>query len=96
MSEKTTEQMELRQYQRTFSDLGEYQSPHSMVYRLYQQEQGCLFVIERQGESPKAVQLAATLAKETAMQLLTLLYENAVSIELCGDLLAEYNVTLVS
>lgn len=96
MSEKTTEQIELQFYQRTFSDLGEYQRPYRMVYHLYQQENACLFVIEKQSDTPQSVTLAAKLAKEQAMCLGTLLYENAVSIELCRDVLVECGVNFVS
>ncbi len=96
MCEKNQVQEELPCYLRVFSELGEFQKAHTITYQLKPHKNGYAFVVERQAETVYTEQITAKIAKAKAEQLLALLYENAVSIEIWRDVLAEYGVCAAS
>ncbi len=96
MCEKNQVQQGVRSYLRVFSELGEFQKAHTIAYHLQQHENGYVFVLEQQAETRCVEQITVNIAKAQAEQLLALLYENAVSIEIWRDVLAEYGEAVAS
>ncbi|MFI3169858.1 MAG: hypothetical protein R3Y06_07945 [Faecalibacterium sp.] len=76
-------------YVRMFSELGEYQQAHEVTYQLQKQAEGYLLEVQQLSAVLKMEKVILHLPKEQAEQVLTLLYENSVSVELCRDVLAE-------
>ncbi len=80
-------------YVRAFSDLGEFQQAYEISYQL--QKQGVDFMLEvrQKNASERAERVLLQLPEEKAMQVLTMLYENAVPLEIWKDVLQDLQVS---
>ncbi len=96
MCEKNQVQEDVQCYLRVFSELGDFQKAHTITYQLKSHKNGYAFVLKQQTETLHTDQITVKIAKAKAEQLLALLYENAVSIEIWRDVLAEYGVCAAS
>ncbi len=92
MDEQHTRQQTQLSYQRSFSALGEYQQAYDILYQLTMQGDAAILSIAQGG---KCDQVVLALPQEKAALVLTLLYEQAVSIELWRDVLMELSLPLV-
>ncbi len=95
MCEGKSEQKDALCYVRAFSDLGEYQQAYTVTYRLRRQAFFWEIEIVQSGQCVQTDRMQLRMQEEQAVQLLTLLYENAVSIALWRDVIENLSIACV-
>lgn len=89
MYQENVEATKQLSYVRTFSDLGKYQKEYEVRYDLYQEKEKYIIEVQQIAQELRAERVVLALPKDRAMQMLTFLYENAVSVELCNDVILD-------